>query len=184
MNYRHKTALRTVMVVAVLGGLLLVGVGAGAAIDGPCRGTVTIDGVVYSEANDSAANPIVVPDESGLIAFWEGSTDVPITNHTGEIGVVLGPATINIEDWGGENSDLETESSGSYAIDDARDVLPINLVGLYEVSGFHNGDGGNCDGSVMILLEGNPLTTPVGGGSAAGAALALVGVLSAGRVRA
>lgn len=172
------------MVVAVLGGLLLVGVGAGAAIDGPCRGTVTIDGVVYSEANDSAANPIVVPDESGLIAFWEGSTDVPITNHTGKIGVVLGPTTINIEEWGGENSDLETESSDSYAIDDARDVLPINLVGLYEVSGFHNGDGGNCDGSVMILLEGNPLTTPVGGGSAAGAVLALAGLLSAGRVRA
>jgi hypothetical protein len=164
--------------------MLLIGVGAGAAIDGPCRGTATIDGIVYSEANDSADNPIVIPDQDGLIAFWEGSTDAPITEHTGELGVVIGPATINFADWGGENSDLETESSGSYAIDDARDVLPINLVGLYEVSGFHRGEGGNCDGSVMVLLEGNPLTTPVGAGSAAGAALALVGVLSAGRMRA
>jgi hypothetical protein len=122
--------------------MLLIGVGAGAAIDGPCRGTATIDGIVYSEANDSADNPIVIPDQDGLIAFWEGSTDAPITEHTGELGVVIGPATINFADWGGENSDLETESSGSYAIDDARDVLPINLVGLYEVSGFHSGEGG------------------------------------------
>ena len=179
---RSKWKIATVLI--VFGSLLLMGTAAQAAIDGPCRGTATIDGIVYSEANDSADNPIVIPDQEGLIAFWEGSTDVAITDHTGELGVVIGPATINFADWDGENSDLKTDSSGSYAIDDARDILPINLVGLYEVSGFHRGEGGNCDGSVMVLLEGNPLTTPVGAGSAAGAALALVGVLSAGRMRA
>ena len=71
-----------------------------------------------------------------------------------------------------------------YAVDDAKDQIPVSLVGLYEVGGFHRGEGGDCEGSVMILLEGNPLTTPVGAGSAAGAVLALVGVLSAGRVQA
>lgn len=182
MRYRLKTT-RTVMTLMVLGGLLLVGAGAGAAVDGPCSGTVTIDGIVYSEANDNAGDPIVIPDEDGLIAFWEGSTDAPITDYTGELGVVVGPATIDIASWGGANADLETGSSGSYFIDDARDVLPINLVGLYEVSGFHRGEGGACDGFVMVLLEGSPLTNPVGAGAAAGTVLAVLGVLSAGRRR-
>ena len=86
-------------------------------------------------------------------------------------------------DWDGPNADEKQSAKGDYQIDNARDQLPINLVGLYEVSGFHRGEGGDCEGSVMILLEGNPLATPVGGGSAAGAVLALVGVLSAGRAR-
>ncbi|MDH5371903.1 MAG: hypothetical protein OEX97_03055 [Acidimicrobiia bacterium] len=183
MRRRQNLAIRAITVVVVLGALLLSGVAAGAAIDGPCRGTVTIDGIVYSEANDSASNPIVIPDEEGLIAFWEGSTNEPITDHTGEIGVVVGPTTINFADWGGDNAALKTDSNGSYAIDDARDVLPISVVGLYKVSGFHRGEGGSCDGSVMVLLEGNPLTTPVGAGAAAGTILAGLGVLSAGRRR-
>jgi hypothetical protein len=163
---------------------LVVPLAAGAAIDGPCSGTATIDGVTYTEANDSRANPIVVPDEPNLTADWTGRTTNPITDHVGEIGVVIGPATVVIADWSGENSDLETESAGRYSIDGAKDLMKVDLVGLYEVSGFHRGAGGSCDGSVMVKLEGNPLTTPVGGGAAAGTVLAALGTLAAGRRRA
>ena len=178
---RSKWKIATVLI--VFGALLLMGTAAQAAISG-CSGTVTIDGESYDETNDSPSNPIVIPDKDGLIASWTGSTDNIIKEFKGELGVVIGPGSIVFADWEGPNADEKQTSKGDYQIDDAKDQLPINLVGLYEVSGFHRGEGGDCEGSVMILLEGNPLTTPVGAGSAAGAALALVGVLSAGRMRA
>ena len=179
---RRSTKRKTVIVLVVFGALLLMGTGAQAAISG-CNGTVTIDGRSYDETNDSASDAIVIPDEEGLIASWTGSSDNVIKNFTGELGVVIGPGSIVFADWDGPNADEKQSAKGDYQIDNARDQLPINLVGLYEVSGFHRGEGGDCEGSVMILLEGNPLATPVGGGSAAGAVLALVGVLSAGRAR-
>ncbi len=167
----------------LFGALLLMGTAAQAAVEGGCSGTVTIDDKTYTEANDSPSNPIVIPDEEGLIASWTGSTGSVIKDFQGELGVVIGPASIVFVDWEGLNTDGKKDSKGNYQVDEAKDQLPVNLVGLYEVSGFHRGEGGDCEGSVMILLEGNPLTTPVGGGSAAGAVLALVGVLSAGRAR-
>ncbi len=168
----------------LFGALLLMGTAALAAVEGGCSGTVTIGGATYTEANDSPSNPIVIPDEEGLIASWTGSTGSVIKDFKGELGVVIGPSSIVFADWEGPNDDEETDSKGDYAVDDAKDQIPVSLVGLYEVGGFHRGEGGDCEGSVMILLEGNPLTTPVGAGSAAGAVLALVGVLSAGRVQA
>lgn len=156
---------------------------AAAGVDGPCTGSVVIDGVSYGPDNDSPANPIVIPDTDGLVAEWEGSTSSVITDHEGEIGVVVGPGAIRIADWSGENADEETAASGSYAIDDARDQIPFPLVGLYEVSGSHAGDGGTCEGSVMVKIEGNPLSSPIGVAAAGGMLLAAVGLVTAGRVR-
>lgn len=153
-------------------------------IDGPCSGTVTIDGEEYDESNDTADNPIVIPDKSGLIAAWTGQTDNPITNHNGSVGIVIGPTTWEIEDWEGENADNETSADGDYAVDDAKDFLPFDLVGLYELSGSHSGDGGTCDGSVMLLIEGNAATTPIGAASIVGTLAAGTGVVMAGRKKA
>ncbi len=165
--------------------LLLIGTAAQAAIEGGCSGTVTIGGQTYTENNDSASNPIVIPDEADLTAAWTGTTGSNvITDFTGELGVVIGPATIVIADWAGPNAAETRDAAGTYEIDDARDELPVDLVGLYEVSGFHRGTGGSCEGSVMVKLEGNPLGNPVGAASTAGAVLALVGVLAAGRAKA
>ncbi len=176
---------RPLAVIAAATTLLLIGTAAQAAVEGGCSGTVTIGGEIYTENNDSASNPIVIPDEADLTASWTGTTGSNvITDYTGELGVVVGPATIVFADWVGANDAEATASQGTYAIDDARDELPVNLVGLYEVSGFHRGTGGSCEGSVMIELEGNPLTNPVGAASTAGALLALAGVFAAGRAKA
>jgi hypothetical protein len=150
-------------------------------IDGPCSGTVTIDGEEYDESNDTADDPIVIPDKPGLIASWTGETDDPITDHNGRIGIVIGPTTWQIEDWEGANAEESTEAKGEYAIDDARDFLPFDLVGLYELEGSHAGTGGTCEGSVMVLIEGNAATTPLGIASIVGTLAAGTGVVLAGR---
>ncbi len=74
-------------------------------VDGPCSGTVTIDGEEYDESNDTPDDPIVIPDKPGLIASWTGQTDDPITEHNGPIGIVIGPTTWQIEDWEGANAE-------------------------------------------------------------------------------
>lgn len=168
---------------SVLAALLLLPAVAQGVIDGPCSGTVTIDGEEYDESNDTASDPIVIPDKPGLIASWTGQTDNPITDHKGRVGIVIGPTTWEIEDWEGENAEEATSADGDYAIDDAKDFLPFDLVGLYELEGSHVGTGGTCDGAVMLLIEGNAATTPVGAASIIGTLAAGTGVLMAGRRR-
>lgn len=168
----------------VIGAGLLLALPAGAVVVGPCDGSVTIGGVTYGPENDTPENPIVVPeDRSGLVAEWEGSTGVPITDHSGAVGVVIGPVTVELADWSGENADEETDAAGSYELGSLPTAV-ANLTGLYEVTASHSGTGGSCEGSVMVLLEGNPLTTPVGATSVGGALLAGVGMVLAGRGRA
>ena len=175
-------ALRRTLVAGIaITGLVMITGAALAVSVGPCNGSVQIDGVTYTPENDSAANPIVVPDKDGLVAAWTGTTDVVIKNHSGSVGVVVGPGTIVLATWDGENADDEVGSSGDYNVDEARDLLPFDVVGLYELSASHSGDGGTCSGSAMVLIEGNPLQTPVGAGAAGGAALAFVGLVAAGR---
>lgn len=169
-----------------MGSVLLVLPLSGAALagmQGPCDGSVTIDGRTYGPDNDTADDPIVVPDEPGLVASWTGSTGVVITDHTGKIGLVVGPATVPIDTWGGENAEQEVSAAGDYAVDEARAAMPMKVVGLYELKGSHSGQGGTCSGNAMVLVEGAPLTTPVGAGAAAGTLLALGGLVLAGRPR-
>ncbi len=178
----RTTATRnSLMAAMMLGALFLFPATALGVIDGPCSGTVTIDGEQYDESNDTADDPIVIPDKTGLIASWTGQTDNPITNHRGRVGIVIGPTTWEIEDWEGENAENSQDASGEYAIDDAKDFLPFDLVGLYELEGSHAGDGGTCEGSVMLLIEGNAATTPVGIASIVGTLAAGTGMVMAGR---
>lgn len=177
-------ARRLVVIGATAVGLLSVASPASAVVTGPCDGSVTIGGVTYGPGNDTEDNPIVIPeDRSGLVADWEGTTGVPIRDHVGTVGIVVGPSTIEIAPWSGANADDETEASGSYSFDSLPSFVS-NLTGIYEVTATHAGTGGSCSGSVMILMEGNPLTTPVGAASVGGTLLAGAGMLLAGRGRA
>lgn len=154
-----------------------------AAVEGPCGGSVTIDGSTYTPDNDSRANPIVVPDRPGLTAAWEGNTDFPITDHAGHIGVRVGGALIEVAQWSGANADEQTQAAGTYSVDDARDLVPAGLVGIYEVAGEHVGAEGSCKGSVMVQIAGNPLTTVPGATAAVGAAATVAGLGLAARGR-
>lgn len=184
MRYTTRASVQRMLLLSVAVAVWLLPSTAGAAVDGPCTGTVEIDGITYTPENDSADNPIVIPDKPNLVATWTGSTTTgPITDHVGEIGLVIGPATVVIEDWAGENAEETSSAGGEYAVDDAREFLPFDVVGLYEVEGFHNGNEATCQGGAMVLIEGSPLSTPLGAGAAAGTLIAAAGLVMAGRGR-
>ncbi len=148
-----------------------------AAVEGPCDGSATIDGITYTPANDSPSNPIVIPDKEGLVAEWEGSTENPITNYKGSISVVVGPTSVKIADWSGSNYQEITSQQGSYDLDEI-DMIPP---GLWEVHAEHSGEGGTCSGNVMVRVEGNPLSQLPGQIAAGGTILALIGLVLAGK---
>jgi len=152
-----------------------------ADVTGPCQGSATIDGIEYDASFDTADNPIVVPEErDGLQIPYEGSVTMENTNYLGAVGVVVGPATINVADWGlDENEDdvRATEPNATYRLGSGLN----NIVGLYQVTAFHDADGGSCDATAMVKLEGSVITNPIGAGSTAAAVITGVGLLSAGR---
>ncbi len=172
---------RTFIVVALMVcAVLLLALPAGAGVTGPCEGKVTIDGIEYTPANDTRDNPIVVPaDREGLRIPYEGAVTVQNTNYLGAVGVVVGPATINVADWGFDENpdDVRSTTPGSFYI--LGNELN-NIVGLYQLTAFHDADGGNCDATAMVKLEGSPLSSMIGLAAVSGAVLSGIGVASAG----
>ena len=69
---------------------------------------------------------------------------------------------MTVAEWSGRNGDEEVEASGTYALDDAYAKLPFDIVGIYRVSGSHEGRGGTCEGFAYVKIEGSPLTTVPG----------------------
>ena len=154
-------AARGLALSCILAAPLVLAAPASAAITtGPCDGTVTIEGVTYTPANDTRDNPVVVPDGTGLIVDYTGNTGgVVIKNHSGYIAVHVGPVPIKVATWAGKNADEEIEKTDTYALDEAYDKLPVDIVGIFRVSGKHDGKGGVCEGFAYVKIEGNPLTT-------------------------
>lgn len=154
-----------------------------AVTEGPCDGQVVIDGITYTPENDSASNAILIPSEEGLTADWEGTTGGPIHNHTGAIYVHIGPGKVEVANWGGENAKDQSKADGTYDIDEGRELLPMDIVGIYEISGVHDGDEASCAGFAMIKFEGNPVTTVPGAAAVGLTVLSGIGLLAAGMAR-
>lgn len=169
------------LLVGVTVALLLLVAGPAKGAASGCSGSVTIADRTFTERNDTRADPIVVPDVEGLVAEWDGVTDDVITDHRGRLNLLLANGAVEIASWEGENAEQSRTADGDEPIDGLRDSLPFPLVGIYEIEVVHAGDGGSCTGSAMVELQGNPLTTPVGAGSAVGTLLAAIGVVAAGR---
>lgn len=180
MTRHGSTRIAALILAGGLAGALAIASPAAAGVTGPCTGSATIDGVTYTPANDTPSNPVLLPQDG--IATWEGSTTVVIKDPSGEIGIVVGPATIKVADWASDNK-KKKKSKGSYDISNAWDELPVDLVGLYEATGSHAGEGGRCDGNVMVKIEGNPLGTVPGAVGLALTVLSGAGVVIAGMAR-
>jgi hypothetical protein len=153
-----------------------------AGIDGGCTGSVTIEGNTYGPNNDTVDNPIVVPiEKDGVVAQWEGEVPFANQNNQGELGIVVGPFTISIADWGDANTANKQGNSGSYSVEEFKNLFPVpeTLIprGVYELSGEHTADGGNCSGTVMVKLEGSGA---IGIASVVGAGVTLLTTLGAG----
>ena len=173
---------RTLSATTAIGLLLALASGpAIAEVTGGCDGQAVIEGVTYTPANDSASNPIVVPDADGVMIPWQGSAPFGNNGHEGELRLHLGPTTIRIADWADDDLSAPNESraDGVYALDDFREELPFPVVGLYRVSGTHAADGGSCSGSVMLRFEGATLGSPVAAGATGLGALGVVLVVLA-----
>lgn len=150
---------RMLLVLGVVASVLILPATALAGIDGGCTGSVVIDGIPYGPNNDTVSNPIVVPiEEEGVVALWEGNVPFNNENNDGKLGIVVGPFTISIADWGDPNTGNKQGNSGSYSIEEFKDLfpVPVSLIprGVYQLSGDHSADGGKCTGSVMVKLEG------------------------------
>lgn len=152
-----------------------------ASVTGGCTGSVTIGGVTYGPENDTPSNPIVIPDESGAVAEWQGEVPFANTNNSGEIGIVVGANTIGVASWNEPNPDDTRSGSGTYGLDDLRAALPVDvgIAGIYALRGFHEADGGRCEGNVFVRFEGNPLGTPLGIVAVAGLGLSAIGLIGA-----
>ncbi len=162
--------------------ILLLPAVAHAGIDGGCTGSVEIEGITYGPDNDGVSNPIVVPiDKDGVVANWQA--EVPFENkaHSGRLGVVVGPWTIRVNDWGDANEGDDRDNSGTYSVDEFKDQFPVPewLIprGVYQLSGEHRASGGTCTGSVMVKLEG---ASAVGIAGALGAGITLITTLVSG----
>lgn len=173
---------RLVLVLGVMASVLILPAAALAGVDGGCTGSVVIDGVTYGPDNDTVSNPIVVPiEKDGVVALWEGKVPFDNENNDGKLGIVVGPFTISIADWGDPNTANNQGNSGSYSIEEFKDLFPVpeSLIprGVYQLSGEHSADGGTCTGTVMVKLEGSGI---VGIASVVGAGVTFLTMLGAG----
>jgi hypothetical protein len=173
---------RIIVLAGVLVSVLFLPAAAMAGIDGGCTGSVTIEGKTYGPDNDTVGNPIVVPvDQDGVVAQWNAEVPFDNRNNRGRLGIIVGPFNLQIADWGDANSANKQGNSDSYSIEEFKDLFPVpeSLIprGVYELSGEHSADGGECQGTVMVKLEGLGI---IGIASVAGAGVTLLTTIGAG----
>jgi hypothetical protein len=188
------TALLFVAAVNV-GVLFAIAGAAGAAVDGPC--TAQLAGVdAEGRGTTSASAAIEVPEDGKVTYFMEAPEDL----RTWRFWLEYGPYTQLIAS-GTEEPDNPNDLGLGLDKDD--DFLAIDLdnllndtvvegnrvkgavepsefawmgVGLYEVHGAVTTVSGTaCSGTVLIDVQGNPLTSVLGATAAATAAVGLVG---------
>ena len=148
---------------------LVLAVPAFADVTAGCSGEATIDGVPYTPANDTPSNPIVVPKDEGVVIPWKGGTTFDNNGHHGSLNLIVGPFSIEVDDWDDTNGPEPNQQSNEdvYSLDKFYDDSPFgrNIVGIYELTGTHTADGGSCSGNAMVKFEGNVLASPIGAGS-------------------
>ena len=111
-----------------------------------------LDTVVGGAADSTREDPFLV-DWNGTVA-WEGTTGgIVFTNFTWGISITGIPTPLN---GVVANASGQTEGSGSVV---PNEVLPLELVGLFYVTGSVSSDAGSCDGSGWVQLQGDPLGT-------------------------
>jgi hypothetical protein len=105
-----------------------------------------------------------VPRKAGRVQY-SGSVTTVTHNQHGYVAVVVGPWKVNFYTWGGKNNSNKTTDTGSRAYPSVlKDVPP----GKYKVSGGHFATEGSCTGSMTIVIDGGPLSNPVGLGALIG----------------
>jgi hypothetical protein len=147
---------------------------AGASIAGPCTlDALSTDagGTDLDELAGPGTSEPTIPfdvDRSGKVA-WTG-TGPAITTGSWQISIYGVP--LPVLSGSIDNPDGQTSADGVVLVGD---ILPVDIVGTFEVSGSVSGDGGSCSGSAWVRVDGNPLTSIPG---IAGIGLGIVGLLT------
>lgn len=153
-----------VLVGAVLG-LALASSSATAEVDGPCQfiiGGEDIAGLDSSDPGDALqvgendTLDYTLNAQGGIVA-WDSS-------------LTVGPYTRTVAEG--------TSESGTTTISETVPVSEFTWlgVGLYKLTGTLTlEDGSTCEGAVLFNVEGNPLTTVIGGSAAGATALGALG---------
>ena len=162
---------------------------AGVDPPGVCDGNATIDGKVFTPANDTTGNPVIVPaDKDGIIIPYTGMVTFENKGHSGKLyldtpisEVFGGTGRIPVASWSHPNEGDERGTTGTYSLDQFWEDLGFRITGMLKMSGEHNASGGGCTGFVFVKFTGNPLGTPIGiavvvGGVITGAILIWAGV--------
>lgn len=171
---------RSSLLACATGALLIAGSGVASATltqnTANCGGSAVItnpEGVVYRV--DATIARATIPREG--VVQWQGHAN-PLSGYSGAVKVVIGPLSVPLGSWSGGLS--KAASSGVKEIPKAFKSVPP---GLYRVSGFHSGAGGRCEGSILLEIEGSPLSTPVGAGVVGATAVAALATVGAGLAR-
>ena len=166
-----------------VGGFLLLALAVPALAAEPAGATLTDGCTIAATSTDASANEIATitgpaesspdlpfaVDRAGHV-IWEGTAPL-IASGTYSLSVFGVPV------WGGEFTNDESLTSAEGTIKVA-DVVPVDLVGLFQVSGSVKGEGGACEGSAWVKLEGDPLTSIPGLVGIGLAVLGGIGVLA------
>lgn len=148
-----------------------------ARVDGPCSGSATsysaegeVLGTITNGGAADSSRPLVI-DPDGSVSY-EGTTGTAIKNHTWSVHVF----GLEVMSGGDPNDGGDTESSGDIQLSEE---LPIDVPGVYPVDGFIRGEGGACNGTAFVKIEGSPTGSAPWVGGIAFTAVGLAGLVLA-----
>jgi hypothetical protein len=181
--------MKKLLVLGTVLGVMAIGIVAYAqSLDGGC--TVQANSGIDSTTMVDATQQDPFRIDPGGTLSWVGSSAGAIKNHTWEIGIYLGGFFVAVAS-GGDPNDAGTQTSeGTRSIPElveqaAASGVPMadqlsSLRGIYRVGGQIAGEGGSCSGDGYVLIEGSPLSEPLGLGAAIVAAVGLIMTILAG----
>lgn len=179
LSLRRVTVLAgaTLLVLLALAGPARAADPAEASITGPCTLNALSEDGAGGELDELEGPGVADPMNPFDIASdgrvgWTG-TGPAVTSGTYSVSIYGVPVPFLSGDV--DNPEGRTEADGVIVIGD---ILPIDVVGTFEVSGSISGDGGSCSGSAWVRLDGEPLTSVPGLVGIGAAVVGLLGVLT------
>ncbi len=131
-------------------------------INGGCTvdASSNVDTTVVTDT--SRSNPFVVEPDGPL--SWDATSPGPITDHVWEIYVVVGGFNVVVADGADANADMDTTSEGNEPtvegyVQRLTGQTGEQIRGVYEVGGFIEGVGGECDGFGFVKIDGGFFST-------------------------
>jgi hypothetical protein len=144
-----------------------------------CSATATVTGDDGSAVTvDAASQSVKIP--RGDSAVWKGEINKVTHDHTGSVDLKLGPLSINLGKWG------PTANGQNAGTKDGLKDIPAIIKQFpsvkWKLTGFHKGIEGQCEGEVIVEVEGSAASTAAAGVAAlAGTAAAAAGLVQATR---